>query len=237
MKMRALVITLCYEMWGKECFGEIERQVMVKLRIRYVNKYVSGEKVKINRKSGCVRTLTVRSRQTYVIDRFRDIGRIHKKEVLYIKKLKKWPQGCVDMQKATIEGYGFNGWVGIFVGHSSLLPKSILSPRKEQETLFQFLEREAAAGSTKTPSELIAVWTKKSESEGSTKNSDSEGMTSKPAEQESGSDSQQESRTPTSAPAQIVVGAKKTPSRDTGSVSSLSGSEITVSLPLRLAIS
>ena len=70
-KKRALVDMLCNRMWGKECFGVIEKMVMEKLKLRYKDALVSGDKVKTRRSHGNIKIMINRMRQTLFIDRFR----------------------------------------------------------------------------------------------------------------------------------------------------------------------
>lgn len=75
-KMRGMVNTLCNLMWGKECFGMIEKMVMDKLKLKYKNKLVgSDDPVKTNRRHGNIKKMINRLRQTLFCDRFRYVPR------------------------------------------------------------------------------------------------------------------------------------------------------------------
>lgn len=70
-KKRAMVDVLCNQMWGKECFGVIEKVVMDKLKIRYKNILVNGQQTKTRRNAGNYKKMIARLRQTLISDRFR----------------------------------------------------------------------------------------------------------------------------------------------------------------------
>lgn len=70
-KKRAMVDVLCNQMWGKECFGVIEKVVMDKLKIRYKDILVNGQKTKTRRSAGNYKKMINRLRQTLISDRFR----------------------------------------------------------------------------------------------------------------------------------------------------------------------
>lgn len=70
--LRKMVDDLCNQMWGKECFGQLEIQVMNKLKLKYVNCLVNPEnKVKNRRCYGTIKQMINRLRQTLIIERFR----------------------------------------------------------------------------------------------------------------------------------------------------------------------
>ena len=68
---RKMVFALCYDMWGKECFGTLEKLVMDNLKLKYSNKLVGNTEPKTRRSHGSIKGMITRMRQTYVNDRFR----------------------------------------------------------------------------------------------------------------------------------------------------------------------
>lgn len=72
-KKRAMVHVLCNKMWGRECMGMIEKQVMDKLKLRYKHVLISNDlkAPKTRRSGGSIKGMTGRLRQTGIADRFR----------------------------------------------------------------------------------------------------------------------------------------------------------------------
>jgi hypothetical protein len=68
---RYMVHVLCHLMWGKECFGGIEKKIMDRLKIKYNGMLVSGLSPKCRRKGGSIRKMIVRLKQSKIVDRFR----------------------------------------------------------------------------------------------------------------------------------------------------------------------
>ena len=121
--MRRIVHIVCHTMWSREAFIRIEKAVMKKLRIRYVQCNVDGKRPKTFRRAGFIAKIGTRLKQTAFIDKVRDIGRKDKKEVLYERLLKdKKPQeGVVSVIEANTNDHGFNGYIGLFAGHPDLV--------------------------------------------------------------------------------------------------------------------
>lgn len=158
--IRGLVFFLTQDLWGKACFLVIEKQVMDKVKLRYKNQLVDGTTPKTRRKSGTVKIMLVRMKQTYFIERFRHIGLEIHHEVVYKRHMKIHKcQGVVDIFKVTKASHGYDGFLGICVGHFSLLEKSVITPAGQSD-IFQFLEEQAKNGSTMTASDILAVWSK-----------------------------------------------------------------------------
>lgn len=69
-KKREMIDILCNKIWGKECFGAIERMIMNKLKIYYKNELIVGE-VKSHRSFGNIKKDINRMRQTLYSERMR----------------------------------------------------------------------------------------------------------------------------------------------------------------------
>lgn len=69
-KKREMIDILCNKIWGKECFGAIEKMIMNKLKIYYINELIVGE-VKTHRSFGSIRKDMNRLRQTLYSERMR----------------------------------------------------------------------------------------------------------------------------------------------------------------------
>ena len=75
-KKRALIFGLCNNMWGRECFGTIEKQVMDKLKLKYVHQLIGDKDGKLTtpktrRSHGSIKIMINRIRQTNISDCFR----------------------------------------------------------------------------------------------------------------------------------------------------------------------
>ena len=99
-----MVNLLCNEMWGKECLGTIEKQIMAKLRLVYKNVLVNGEKIKSRSK------LLVRLKQTLFIDVFRTSGLDRHNEVIYKRFLDKPMKGVKKVVNVTETSHGLR-WI------------------------------------------------------------------------------------------------------------------------------
>lgn len=166
-KMRRMVNLLCNEMWGKECLGTIEKQIMAKLRLVYKNVLVNGEKIKSRRMHGSIRKLLVRLKQTLFIDIFRTSGLDRHNEVIYKRFLDKPMKGVKKVVKVTETSHGYDGYLGLGEGHPALklahenpTPKEEESDKTQTSSLMAFLKKEAEKGSAMTAGEILAVWTK-----------------------------------------------------------------------------
>ena len=89
-------------------------------------------------------------------------------EVLYSRKMsfdakrKRPMDGVVEIGKANLAEHGFDGFIGYCVGHPQLLRNHAHTPASlESASLEQFLEAEVKNGSQKTASEILAVWSAK----------------------------------------------------------------------------
>ena len=167
--IRALVFFLCNDLWGKGCFVIIEKNIMDKLKLRYKNELVSGAVPKTRRKSGSIKVMLVRMKQTYFIERFRHIGFEVHHEVIYKRHMMiHRSEGVVHVVKVTRASHGYDGFLGLCVGHPCLLDKTVMSPAKHQKTdaqmsdIMQFLVEKARSNSTMTASDILAVWTRTS---------------------------------------------------------------------------
>ena len=165
-KMRALVFYLCNDLWGKGLFIVIEKLIMDKLKLKYSNELVGKKPVKTRHRSGSIKVMLVRMKQTYFIERFRQIGFDLYHEVIYKRNmLVNRNQGVVQVVKVTKESHGYNGYLGLCVGHPSLLDKQTLTPKQPnvsgQNDLLQYIADEAQKGSSMTASDILAAWTKR----------------------------------------------------------------------------
>ena len=87
-------------------------------------------------------------------------------EILYIRELQKAPEGVVSIVKVTSESKGYDGFMGICIGHYSLSPVHTELRTKasdDNENLLQYLQKVAQSedGSNMTANEILAVWSSK----------------------------------------------------------------------------
>lgn len=69
------------------------------------------------------------------------------------------------MIKVTKASHGFNGFLGLCVGHR-LLDKEVLTTKpltvpNSEASIMEYLQRLTKEGSTMTPQDILAVWEKK----------------------------------------------------------------------------
>jgi hypothetical protein len=161
-KRRGDLATICFEMWGRgQCFIEVEKLLMARLKLKYTDVLSNGNICKTRRKHGSIKSMLVRMKQTVFIDPIRIAGRDHYQEVVYMRHLTKPMEGVVDVVKVTVASHGYNGWLGLCVGHLQLLEKKVM-PSPEFEVpgngLLQYLQDMVKSGSTKTTAELLEDW-------------------------------------------------------------------------------
>jgi hypothetical protein len=160
-KRRADVNIVCNEMWGTgQCFVEIERLVMDKMQLKYTDKLVSGSKCKTNRKHGSIKSMYVRMKQTYFVDAVRLAGLRNYKEVVYKRYLKKPMEGVVAVVKVTKASHGYDGWLGLGVGHPQLLDKKVITPTKPEGSLMAYLQDQMKSGTEMTTAQLLEAFAK-----------------------------------------------------------------------------
>ena len=70
-KMRSMIVTLCNRIWGKECFGAIEKMIMDIFSLEYINILCNGKEPLTTRVYGDIKKLCARVRQTYFNERLR----------------------------------------------------------------------------------------------------------------------------------------------------------------------
>ena len=92
----------------------------------------------------------------------RQIGRTVHCEILYIRKLSKLPEGVTKLVKSTNVDHGWNGWVGICVGHPTLIADAVPLVSADESTFMDYCNKKAKEGCTMTAAELVAEWTSKS---------------------------------------------------------------------------
>ena len=143
------------KIWGTECFGELEKILMKRVGIKCVDIVIdrfeskskdaeAGAKrkrlppgpPKQRRRSGNVRIIVVRCCNTFIKSKFRDVGRRHYKEIILERKPKAGVkyEGIYDFKKVTVASHGFNGWLGICMGHSTIKPGSVMKTAMDKET-------------------------------------------------------------------------------------------------------
>jgi hypothetical protein len=163
-KRRSDVNIVCNEMWGQgHCFVEIEREIMAKLKLKYTDTLVGGEKCKTRRKSGSIKGLTNRMKQTLFCDLLRHIGRDKYMEVIYNRYMKTPMKGVVKVIKVTKMSHGFDGYLGLCDGHPGLLvlDKTVITPKRTPAlTLHEYLVEKVKSGSVKTTAEHLEEWEK-----------------------------------------------------------------------------
>jgi hypothetical protein len=158
-KMRGMVKTLTNDIWGSEALDSIETEVMSITRVKYIDQLVKTNAViKTRRRTGSIRVLVQRCKQTYICNRFRYVGREHK-EVIYSKNPNKKmsdgslkiPKDVLRVIKVTVFSHGYDGYMGLTNGHWSLIDTTTTIVAKELEK--EMLERllvEAQKGPTQT---------------------------------------------------------------------------------------
>ena len=122
-KMRGMHHYCCNELWGKsnaDC-ASIEGDIMDKAGLEYTDKLVDGKKCKTRRKSGCVKSLVVRKKQTDLVEVLKRLGRDQKQEVPYSRLISNPMEGVVRIEKVLLLNFGYNGYCGYCVGHVHLL--------------------------------------------------------------------------------------------------------------------
>ena len=84
---------------------------------------------------------------------------------MYERCLVKPAEGVVQLVKATKMDHGFEGYLGICVGHPKLLQIQNVAAQEKtnQECLLNYLKEEAERGSQMTAQDILAVWEKKKE--------------------------------------------------------------------------
>ena len=93
------------------------------------------------------------------------IGRNDHKEVIYQRQLVKPMEGVVQVIKVTTQSHGYDGYMGICVGHPNMLAiQNVKAAEKvSQRSLLEFLEEKAKQGSDMSASDILAVWTKQTD--------------------------------------------------------------------------
>ena len=83
-----------------------------------------------------------------------------KKEIIYTRRLQaKILQGVVQVVKVTLTSHGYDGYLGLCVGHPSLMESTIASSKLTEEISFmQYMMRQAKQGCTMTAQELMDSW-------------------------------------------------------------------------------
>ena len=165
--MRGEVNTVLGELWGKQCtLIPIEQAIMALMNVRYTDYLVDGSKMKNDWKSGCVRILTNRQKQTIFLDRLRKTGRDVHKEVIYQRDLKVRPMKAVAQLVKTIRNeWGYDGYCGLCFGHKLLAVIGMQAVKDQpsdklpcQISLKDFLKKKIEEGSEKSPLDLIEEW-------------------------------------------------------------------------------
>jgi hypothetical protein len=185
-KRRSDVHVVCNEMWGSgNCFVEIEQVVMRKMKIKYTDTLVSGAKCLTKRKHGSIKSMYVRMKQTYFIDALRLAGLKCYKEVVYKRHLKNPMEGIIDVVKVTKASHGYDGWLGLAVGHPQLLDKQVITPTRHEGNLMVYLHEKLKSGTSMTTAQLLEEWEKEKKEDMVVSVSD-ESSTSSPLTESSG---------------------------------------------------
>lgn len=186
-KRRADVNIVCNEMWGTgQCFVEIEQAVMERMKLKYTDKLVCGAKCKTRRKHGSIKSMYVRMKQTYFIDAVRLAGLRNYQEVVYKRYLKKPTEGVVVVVKVTRASHGYDGWLGLGVGHPQLLDKKVITPTKPAGNLMAYLQEQMKSGTDMTTAQLLEAWEKENKKEDMVVSISDESSTSSPLTESSG---------------------------------------------------
>lgn len=70
-EIRSLIFFICHKMWGKECMGILEKQVMEVANLEYDGTLVGGKSIKNRRIHGTIKSMFNRVRQTQYVDPYR----------------------------------------------------------------------------------------------------------------------------------------------------------------------
>ena len=153
--MGAYIYALNNTIWGKECFGELEKILMKKVGIKYVDIVIDrfekkskddpkGTKRKRlppgpptqRRRSGNVRVIIVRCCNTFIKSKFLDVGRTHHCEIILARKPKVGVtyDGISEIVKVTTVSHGYNGYLAICKGHWSIKPDRVIKTVMDKET-------------------------------------------------------------------------------------------------------
>ena len=161
-KRRSDVNIVCNQMWGQgHCFGEIEKDIMDKLKLKYTDTLVDGEKCKTKRKNGSIKSLANRMKQTLFCDILRHTGRNNFKDVIYNHHMKTPMTGVLQVVKVTKVSHGFDVWLGLCVGHPELLNKTVITPKNSPAlTLHDYVAEKAKSGSEYTLTQVMDEWRK-----------------------------------------------------------------------------
>jgi hypothetical protein len=146
---------------------------------------VSGAKCLTKRKHGSVKSMYVRMKQTYLIDALRLAGLKCYKEVIYKRHLKNPMEGIIDVVKVTKASHGYDGWLGLAVGHPQLLDKQVITPTRHEGNLMVYLHEKLKSGTSMTTAQLLEEWEKEKKEDMVVSVSD-ESSTSSPLTESSG---------------------------------------------------
>jgi hypothetical protein len=119
--IRGIVVTVLHRMWGSQLFLAMEREIMTKYCIEYNNYLVDkGTNCPTNRQSGFIKKLITRVKHTVILERVRKVTLDRHGEICYERhvSLARAGPGIVHVLKATVEKHGFNGYLGVKLGHS-----------------------------------------------------------------------------------------------------------------------
>ena len=96
---------------------------------------------------------------THVNFTYRDNGKKYWKEIPYSRKLSRPQEGVVKVVKVTIASHGFDGYLGLCVGHTALLDTTVIAPKVDETTLIDFLRKQKEEGNgDKSLDDILAVW-------------------------------------------------------------------------------
>lgn len=179
--MREMIHYVQNQMWGRgNTYAlQIEAKIMQLLKLRYVDEYCDLTKDKYPKKihpGGCIKTMLVRLKQSSMVNAIRRLVRNQHCETLYHRNVKISSYvPCII--KVTKKSHGFNGYLGLCVGHPDLEKELAKqgkikaeqvqqqqAPEKEAPVATQkptdmraWFEEVMAGGRVNTPAELMEV--------------------------------------------------------------------------------
>lgn len=152
--MREMIHYAQNQMWGRgNTYAlQIEAKIMKLLKLRYVDEYCDLPKDKYPKKihpGGCIKTMLVRLKQSSMVNAIRRHVKRHYCETLYHRNV-GISKDVRCLVKATKSSHGFNGYVGLGVGHPDL-EKTLAMQEQETEGAQEQKQQKQQAPEKKAP--------------------------------------------------------------------------------------
>lgn len=178
--MRVMIHYVQNQMWGRgNTYAlQIEAKIMQLLKLRYVDEYCDLAKDKYPKKihpGGCIKTMLVRMKQSSMVNAVRRLVKNQHCETLYHRNVGV-SRDVKRIIRVTQKSHGFNGYLGLCVGHPDLEETLAMqkieavqvqqqqAPKQEAPVANQkptdmraWFESVMAGGGVNTPAELMEV--------------------------------------------------------------------------------